>query len=85
MLLLSDVPPVNASVDLQDSQTEAIGNSSDSPLFGLLKTPRFAIQFAQYLAICLLIIVGLRGIHAAFGGGSKAPKSAAIYTEITKN
>ena len=84
LLLLSDFPPVNASVDLQDSQTEAIANNGDSPLSGLLKTPRFAIQLAQYIAISLLIIFGLRGIHAAFGGGSKAPKSAAIPTEITK-
>ncbi|MEI6064964.1 MAG: hypothetical protein WCQ26_10265 [Pseudanabaena sp. ELA748] len=85
LLLLSDVPPVNASVELQNSQTEAIGNNGDSLLSGLLKTPKFAIQFAQYIAICLLIIVGLRGLHAALGGSiSKAPKSAAIPTEITK-
>ena len=86
LLLLSDVPPVNASVDLQDSQTEAIGNPIDSLLSGLLKTPSFAIQLAQYIAISLLIILGLRGLHAALGGSiSKAPKSAAIPTEILKN
>jgi len=92
LLMLSDIPPTpdssgnteNLQTEQLDSQTEAIASdSSSSPLQQyLLKTPSLGFQFAQYIVVCVIIIFGLRGLHTAFGGGNKAPKSAAISMEI---
>jgi hypothetical protein len=50
-------------------------------LQALLKTPIFAIQVAQYVVVCVLIIAALKGIHTVFGS-SKAPKAAAVSSQL---
>ncbi len=48
----------------------------------LLQTPSIPLQFAQYVVVCAVIILALRGIHAALGT-TKAPKTtSAIPTQI---
>jgi hypothetical protein len=51
----------------------------------LLSTPSVSFQFLQYLVVCAIIVVGLRGIHAALGGGTKAAKPAAIAPELVQD
>ena len=84
-LILSDIPAVpndednNQEIsDLQPATPLAFNNLSWQ---NLLTTPTIAIQFVQYLVICGIIILTLRGIHTAFGS-SKAPKAAIIPTQI---
>jgi len=51
----------------------------------LLSTPSVSFQFLQYIVVCAIIVVGLRGIHAALGGGAKAAKPAAIAPELVQD
>jgi hypothetical protein len=88
-LILSDIPAIPNNQDhyeeISDLQTatpleldKALNNLSWQ---NLLTTPSATIQFVQYLVVCGIIILTLRGIHTAFGS-SKAPKAAIITTQI---
>ncbi|NMF57472.1 hypothetical protein [Pseudanabaena yagii] len=79
---LADVPAIPDS-----SPTDEGISDFQSPKFTfnprtlttIFTTPSFAIQLIQYVLICGVIILTLRGIHGVFGGG-KAPKAASIET-----
>jgi hypothetical protein len=81
LLFLADVPVVADSDNLSDFQSETGSSANNAPWQVLLKTPTFALQLAQYVAVCVIIMVALRGIHAAFGT-SKAPKAASISSQL---
>ena len=79
--LLSDVPvATDLPVSINSADTISGNNFSWQ---SLLKTPSVPFQFLQYLVVCAIVIVGIRGIHAAFGGGGKAQKSEAIAPKVT--
>jgi|JFJP01.1.fsa_nt_gi hypothetical protein len=88
-LLLSDIPAIphhqdnNQEIsDLQPATPLELGKAFNNLSWqNLLITPNVAIQFVQYLVVCGIIILTLRGIHTAFGS-SKAPKAAIITTQI---
>lgn len=80
-LLLSDIPVIPDTEESPDFQTETPFALNNFSWQALLKTPNLAIQFVQYLVVCGIIILTLRGIHAAFGV-SKAPKAASVTTQI---
>jgi hypothetical protein len=73
----SDLENADLSQD-SDFQSETANNVS---LQALLKTPIFALQIAQYVVVCVLIIASLRGIHSVFGT-SKVPKAASISPQL---
>ena len=76
-IIPTDVPSVPESIS--DFQSEPTVSSRGFSLQTFLQTPNFAIQFLQYCIVCAIIILTVRGIHAAFGS-SKAPKAASIDT-----
>ncbi len=76
----SDLEDPDSSPD-RDFQSGTTSSANNISWQALLKTPVVAIQFAQYLVVCVLIIAALRGIHAVFGS-SKAPKAASISTQL---
>ncbi len=79
----SDLENTHSSQD-RDFQSETTSSANNIAWQGLLKTPIFTIQLAQYVVICVLIIAALRGIHAVFGS-SKAPKAASISPQLVIN
>lgn len=81
LLFFDDIPSITDSDDLSNLQSETRSSANNAPWQVLVKTPIFAIQLAQYVAVCVIIIVALRGIHAAFGN-SKAPKAASISSQL---
>jgi len=80
-LILSDIPAVPNKEEISDFQSEAAFSFNSLSWQNLLTTSSFKIQFVQYLVVCGIIILTLRGIHAAFGS-SKAPKAASVTTQI---
>jgi hypothetical protein len=81
LLFFPDVPAIaDTASDLETETTSSASNTSGQAFSWQtsLKTPNFAFQLAQYAVICVIIIVALRGIHTAFGGGNKAPKASSI-------
>ncbi len=76
----SDLENTQLSQD-SDFQSEKTSSTNNISLQALLKTPIFALQIAQYVVVCVLIIAALRGIHAVFGT-SKAPKAASISPQL---
>ena len=81
LLLADDVPSVSDMENISEVEP-AIANSSNSPAWHmLLKTPNFAMQFVQYCVVCAIVILTIRGIHGVLAS-PKAPKAAAISTEI---
>jgi len=70
------------SGEIENVQTEEI-SPVVNPLGKILfQTPSLPIQFAQYVVICAVIILALRGIHTALGT-TKAPKTtSAISTQL---
>jgi hypothetical protein len=68
--------------EVRNSEPEEI-SPAINPLRNIfLETPSIPIQFAQYVVICAVIILALRGIHSALGT-TKAPKTtSAISTQI---
>jgi len=81
LLFLSDIPVIPDSVEISDFQSEEPSSTNKFSWQALIKTPIFAIQLAQYVVVCVIIIATLRGIHAAFGS-SKAPKAASITPQL---
>lgn len=88
LLFFADVPPTpEPQEEISSFQSEppfepqselTSPSRSSSPAWQtLIKTPSFAIQFLQYCVICAIIILTLRGLHAALGS-NKAPKAASI-------
>lgn len=82
LLFFADVPPTpEPQAEIRSFQSEPqseLTSSSSSPAWQtLVKTPSFAIQFLQYCVVCAIIILTLRGLHAALGS-SKAPKAASL-------
>ena len=82
MLFFADVPPTpepqeEISNFQSEPQSEPASSSSSPAWQTLVKTPSFAIQFLQYCVVCAIIILTLRGIHAALGS-SKAPQAATL-------
>ena len=73
-LLLSDIPAIPDSPEISDFQSEKGFSANQLSLQNLLTSQNFLIQLAQYIVVCVIIIVTLRGIHAVFGT-SKAPKA----------
>ena len=73
-----DAPATPNATNISDLESETTSSASNNSWQTLLKTPIFAFQLAQYVVICVIIIFALRGIHTAFGGGSKAPKASSI-------
>ena len=68
--------------EVSDSEPEEISPAINPLRKILLETPSIPIQFAQYVVVCAVIILALRGIHAALGT-TKAPKTtSAISTQI---
>jgi len=94
---LDPFPTLNeeTNTSLSDMSVETDLTTSDSaanlpadrkfPWQSLLATPSVSFQFLQYLVVCAIIVVGLRGIHAALGGGTKAAKPAAIAPELVQD
>ncbi len=81
-LIFFDAVPSGADLGaLSNFQSEPVSSDNNAPWQVLLKTPIFAIQLAQYVAVCVIIMIALRGIHAAFGT-SKAPKAASISSQL---
>lgn len=81
--LLSDM-----SVETELTAPDSAANLPSNRQFSwqsLLSTPSVSFQFLQYLVVCAIIVVGLRGIHAALGGGAKAAKPAAIAPELIQD
>lgn len=81
--LLSDM-----SVETELTAPDSAANLPSNRQFSwqsLLSTPSVSFQFLQYLVVCAIIVVGLRGIHAALGGGTKAAKPAAIAPELVQD
>jgi hypothetical protein len=81
--LLSDM-----SVETELTAPDSAANLPSDRQFSwqsLLSTPSVSFQFLQYLVVCAIIVVGLRGIHAALGGGTKAAKPAAIAPELVQD
>lgn len=66
---------------INDDQSQQISPTKSFAWQVLFQTPSFTIQVLQYIVACVLIIIALRGIHAAFGGG-KAPKTATAIAEM---
>ena len=81
LLFLSDIPVIPDSEEIKDFQTEDQTFANKISWQALIKTPIFAIQFAQYLVVCVIIIATLRGIHAVFGG-NKAPKTTSMTPQL---
>jgi hypothetical protein len=81
LLFLSDIPVIPDSEEIRDFQTEEQTFANKISWQALIKTPIFAIQFAQYLVVCVIIIATLRGIHSVFGGG-KAPKTTSMTPQL---
>jgi len=82
LLFFADVPPTpetqaKISNFQSEPQSELTSLSSSPAWQTLIKTPSFAIQFLQYCVVCAIIILTLRGLHAALGS-SKAPKAASL-------
>ena len=84
-LLLSDTPVIPNNEDnnqeLSNFQTETPLTSNNLSWQNLLTTPSIAIQFIQYLVVCGIIILTLRGIHTAFVS-SRAPQTSSITTQM---
>lgn len=80
LLFLSDVPSIPDHISNIPSKTTA-KSTNNFAWHSLFSTPIFAIQMVQYIAICAVIILGLRGIHAAFGS-VKTPKAASISPQV---
>lgn len=80
-LILPDISTIPQMENISDFQSETAFSSKNFSWQTLFTTPVFAIQFVQYLVVCGIIILTLRGIHAAFGS-SKAPKAASATTQI---
>jgi hypothetical protein len=82
LLFFSDVPLSADSTESSDlhaeTNTPSVTNISWQ---ALIRTPVFALQLAQYVVVCVIVIATLRGIHAVFGS-SKAPKTASISTQL---
>ncbi|WP_055073816.1 hypothetical protein [Pseudanabaena sp. 'Roaring Creek'] len=73
-----------ANSDINNSpldQLDPIAPPHKSLWQSLLKTPVFSIQLAQYVVVCVVIIISLRGIHTALGGG-KAAKAASNSSQL---
>jgi hypothetical protein len=81
LLFLSDIPVIPDSEEIRDFQTEEQTFANKISWQALIKTPIFAIQFAQYLVVCVIIIATLRGIHSVLGG-SKAPKTTSMTPQL---
>ena len=79
LLFLSDIPVIPDSIEISDFQSEEQSSINNFSWQALIRTPIFAMQLAQYVVVCVIIIVTLRGIHAVFGS-SKAPKAASIFS-----
>lgn len=86
---LSDSPNIFLSdVPVEPNLPDALPSSEKSPSAGnfswqtFLATPSVPFQFLQYLVVCAILIIGIRGIHAALGGGAKVQKPAAIAPEL---
>jgi hypothetical protein len=73
-----DAPATPNATNISDLESETTSSASNNSWQSLLKTPIFAFQLAQYVVVCMIIIFALRGIHTAFGGGSKVPKASSI-------
>lgn len=78
-ILLSDIPAEPNLTDSLSSTKTSVGNFSWQ---SLLTTPSVPFQFLQYLVVCAILVLGIRGIHAALGGGAKGAKPAAIAPEL---
>ncbi len=86
LLFFADVPPTpepqeqisNFQAEPQSEPQSELTSSPSRPAWQtLVKTPSFAIQFLQYCVVCAIIILTVRGLHAALGN-SKAPKAATL-------
>ena len=82
LLFFADVPPTpEPQAEIRsfqsEPQSELTSSSRSTAWQTLIKTPSFAIQFLQYCVVCAIIILTLRGLHAALGS-SKAPKAASL-------
>lgn len=68
--------------EVSNSEPEEISPAINPLRKILLETPSIPIQFAQYVVVCAVIILALRGIHSALGT-TKIPKTtSAISTQI---
>jgi hypothetical protein len=73
-LLLSDISVIPDEPEISDFQSEQGFAANQFSWQNLITTQSFIIQLVQYIVVCVVIIVTLRGIHAVFGS-SKAPKA----------
>jgi hypothetical protein len=72
----------NIGEEISTVQPEEISPANNFLSQIFFQTPSLPIQFAQYLVVCAMIILTLRGFHTVFGA-TKAPKTtSAISTQI---
>ena len=83
LLFFSDVPLSPDSIESSDFHSEATTPSANNISWQdlIIRTPVFAIQLAQYVVVCAIIIATLRGIHTVFGS-SKAPKAVSVSPQL---
>ncbi|WP_434684139.1 hypothetical protein [Pseudanabaena minima] len=81
LLFLSDIPVMPDAEETSDFHSEEQSSTNKFAWQALIRTPIFAMQIAQYVVVCVIIIVTLRGIHAVFGG-SKAPKTTSVAPQL---
>ncbi len=80
-IFLSDVP-VEPSLPDAPTSSETLPSNGNFSWQTFLSTPSVPFQFLQYLVVCAILVIGIRGLHAALGGGAKEQKPAAIAPEL---
>ncbi|MFM7601140.1 MAG: hypothetical protein ACKO7R_08090 [Pseudanabaena sp.] len=81
LIFLSDIPVIPDAEETNDFHSEEHSSTNKFSWQALIRTPIFAIQIAQYVVVCVIIILALRGIHAVFGS-SKAPKTTSVAPQL---
>lgn len=70
------------SEEIDNIQTEEISPAINPLAKFLFQTPSLPIQFAQYIVVCAVIILALRGIHTALGTPKVLKTTSAISTQL---
>ncbi len=83
-VLLSDVPIENNFPDSHNN-SPTMPSMNNFSWQSLLATPSVPFQFLQYLVVCAILVVGIRSLHAALGGGTKEQNPAAIAPQATQS
>ncbi|MEI6331067.1 MAG: hypothetical protein WCP16_17640 [Pseudanabaena sp. ELA645] len=68
--------------EVRNSEPEEISPAINPLSKILFQTPSIPIQFAQYVVVCAVIILALRGIHAALSTPKVPKATSAVSTQI---